>query len=69
MDRNNVLNYTRREDRMFFHTAGFEQDLSQVERDIFPHKGMILIVALMLSLGLWAIIAVAVATLIGNRPI
>jgi hypothetical protein len=69
MDSNNVLNYTRRKDAAFFHAAAFEQDLSEVEQDIFRNKGIILVVALMLSLALWAIIGVAVAALIGNRPI
>jgi hypothetical protein len=69
MDSNNVLNYTRRKDAAFFRAAAFEEDLSEVEQDIFRNKGTMLIVALMLSLALWAIIGVAVAALIGNRPI
>jgi len=69
MDRNNVLNYTRSEDNGFLRAAMFEQDLSEVEPDIYRNKGIMLIIALMLSLGLWAVIGIAVAALIGNRPI
>jgi hypothetical protein len=69
MDRNNVLNYTHSEDDRLFRAARFEQDLSEVESDISWNKGIMLIVALMLSLTLWAVIGIAVAALIGNRPI
>jgi hypothetical protein len=69
MDRSNVLNYTGPKDAVRFRRALFEQEPSEVEVDIFRNKRIMLIVALALSLGLWAAIGVAVATLIGNRPI
>jgi hypothetical protein len=64
MDRNNVLNFTRLNEGAGFRGAISEQDLSGVGLHIFRNNGIGLIVALLVSLGLWAVIWRAVASFV-----
>jgi hypothetical protein len=69
MASNNVLILPRREERSGFRSAIFEPDAAETESNTFRIKGVTLIVALMLSLGLWAIIGIAVAALFASGPV
>jgi hypothetical protein len=64
MDGNNVLNFTRLDEGVGFHGATSEQDLSGVGFDIFRNNRIGLIVALLVSLGLWGVIWLALASLV-----
>jgi hypothetical protein len=66
MNKDNVLSFNRSSERVSFHSPAFEQHPSVVEYDIFRSKGMVLIVALLLSLGLWAMIWLAVASIVSR---
>jgi hypothetical protein len=68
MDRSNVLNFSRPDATMPFPIGAFEQDLSEVEFDLVRNKGLGLILALIVSLGLWAMIWLAIASLFGVAP-
>jgi hypothetical protein len=64
MNRNNVLNFTRLDGRAGFRDAMSEQDLSGVGRHIFRNNQIALVVALLVSLGLWGVIWRAVASFV-----
>jgi hypothetical protein len=66
MDRDNVLNFTRLEVGPDFRGAMREQDRSEVGIDSFKYNGIGLIAALLVSLGLWGAIGVAVASLVSR---
>jgi hypothetical protein len=66
MDRNNVLNFTRLGVGPDFRGAMREQDRSEVGIDIFRNNGIGLIAGLLVSLGLWGAIGVAVASLVSR---
>jgi hypothetical protein len=69
MDRSNVLNFARSDAPMTFAIGAFEQDLSEVELDLARTRGLGLILALVVSLGLWVMIWLAIATLFGVGPL
>jgi len=69
MDGYDRVNFSLPDEQQRFYAALFEQDPFELEGDSFSNKGRMLIVALLLSLGLWTVIGVAVAALLGNRPI
>jgi hypothetical protein len=68
MDRSNALNFSRSDTSVPYPTGVFEHDLSEVELDLVRNKGVGLILALIVSLGLWAMIWLAIATLFGVGP-
>ena len=68
MDTDNVLNFSRPDENRAFGGAAFEISLSAVERRIFHNKGIALLFAMLLSLGLWAGIWLAVAALVARAP-
>jgi hypothetical protein len=65
VSRNHAIDFNVVRDKANFVTALLESELSEVEFDIFNKKKICLVFALMLSLGLWAIIWVAVSAIIG----
>jgi hypothetical protein len=66
MNRNNLLSFARLDEGAGFRRAVYEQDPSEVGLDIFQSKGITLIVALLVSLGLWGVIWLAVASLVAR---
>jgi hypothetical protein len=66
MDRNNVLNFTRLDEAVGFRGTMREQDRRGVGIDIFQNNGIGLIVALLVSLGLWAVIWLAAASVLSR---
>jgi hypothetical protein len=66
MNRNNLLNFARLDEDVGFCRAVYEQNPSEVGSDIFQSKGITLIVALLVSLGLWGVIWLAVASLVAR---
>jgi len=66
MDRYNVLNFTPLDAGPNFRGAMREPDRSQVGTDIFGNNGLGLIAALLVSLGLWGAIGVAVASVVSR---
>jgi len=66
MDRNNLLSFARLDEDPGFRRAVYEQNPSEVGSDIFQSKGITLIVALLVSLGLWGVIWLAVASLVAR---
>ena len=66
MNRNNLLSFARLDEGAGFRRAVYEQDPSEVGLDIFQSKGITLIVALLVSLGLWAAICFAVAAVVAR---
>jgi hypothetical protein len=65
---NNLIDLLNADDNADFAATSFEQYASEPETNII-NNGVGLIVALVLSLGLWAMIWVAVCALIGSAPI
>ena len=66
MDRNNVLRFTPLDEGAGFRRSASEHDLSEVAFDFFRNKGGGLIVALLVSLGLWGVIWLAVASFVAR---
>jgi hypothetical protein len=66
MDGNNVLNFTRLSEGAGFRGAAAEKDQSEIAFDILRSKGFALVVALLVSLGLWGVIWLAVASFVSR---
>jgi hypothetical protein len=66
MGSNNVLRFTPLNERASFRGAASKQDLSEVALDIFRKKTIGLIIAFLVSLGLWGIIWLAVASFVSR---
>jgi hypothetical protein len=66
MDKINVLHFVGRDEGVAFSSAVFEPDLFESDEATLRDKGMGLIVALVLSLGLWVVIWLAVASFVSG---